>query len=882
MAAFLQKSDPWIENTFVHACSFATVRQAAAHAATQPQEEEEFFDSQQEWEQTENTIPAGLLPSQPTENAHNYYTDSPSRQSKIVQITCRGGSGWDGSIVHANRDSCPPYVLLHDGRYSAVAFLSDKAMASIGMIISNTTMDNRGENAVKRRRKRNKTGLAYDSDHSSTMSTMHNRAERAARRAALNGYNITLRNKSLVCITHYTISTIKQCCSSQHRTAVLNSLDIPSNMQQQLQSQLNLGLFMCVYLQGPITVIGGENQGLIGNSVDVHCSVRVRQALKDLDAIAKDENGCDSYSKLMQTLEACHCFYMERAQRKMDRDNEGTVSDSFLVPSWPWESRLKSDSAHHENAAVVQGSVAQFMIGNEGDVDGDQVNGLELDHILGSHPEEDEDTGNQVDVGRTSTGTVLVHWGVGEDASYDNMHESNKNDSFQKKGSENIGETKIEAESSSTAGFQQGDAAELFNNYQYLDDVLDFSQEVGAYLDCENDGGIGRTKANSEKGQASKVVNASEILNAPSGDSSTTQSKERIEKQTSGNAVSFVGIDQMINNESDVESDNDISECPHEFLTQAESASKDAAEIHLDSKRHSSAELTSDGKSGPQSPSSPIKHVEGDHDSEGHSSPDSKSDANQEKSFDIEFMDTQVSITFSQSHNPQEQFSSDEHLVDSQGPIWTKRRVKSRKSCKAKKNRVRYSQVPVESQVPAMSQHKSPSNTGTAGRGKAFESAPKTLEVQMTNSTCVRYDSDDSDSWMKVQKIKPKDKPKRNPSVSQLRSQIAGEQSEEKTNLPAVDGAHVFDCGQDESVAHTQNELFQDQESTPGRNNHHARFDNEDTSIAATSTDSERLIDRHTSSGTDNPEAIASERNKAASQFDMDRFLMRAKRLCKP
>lgn len=776
MAAFLQKSDPWIEDTFVHACSFTTVRQAAAHATTQPQEEEEFFDSQQEWEQTENTIPAGLLPSQPPEHSHTYYTDSPSRQSKIVQITYRGGDGWDGSIVHANRESCPPFVLLHDGRYSTVAFLSEKAMASVGMMISNTTMDKTGGNCIKKRPTRNKAGLAYDSDHSSTMSTMHNRAERAARRAARNDYNIILRNKSLVCITHYTISTIQQCCTSQHRTAVLNSLDIPSNMQQQVHSQLNLDLLMCVYLQGPITVIGGENQGLIGNSVDVHCSVRVKQALRDLDAIAKNENGVDSYWKLMQTLEACHCFYMERARRKMDRDNEGTVSDSFLVPRWPWESRLKSDSLHHEKAAVVQGSVAQFMIDNEGDVDSDQVDGLELDHILGSHPEEDDDTGNQAVVGRTSTGTVLVHWGDGKDVGYDDdKHESNKNDTFEKKGSENRVERKIEAESFSSAGIQQGDAAELFNNYQYLDDVLDISQEVGANLDDENekDGGNGSTKTNTEKNQACTVVNASEII-ASSGDFSSTQSKERIENQTSGTTVLFVGIDQMMNNDSDVESDNDISECPDQFLTQAESVSTDVAEIYLDFKRRSSADLKWDGKSGPQPPSSPIKDVEGDPDSEGHSSPESKSkgNANQETSFDIEFMDSQVSITFSQSH-PEEYVSADEYHVVSHGTKFAKRRVKCHNSGKAKRNQVHHSQVPVESQIRAVYHRKSPSNTGTAWRKKAFKSAPNTLDVQTTNYSNMMYESEDSDSWMKVQKIKRKDKTKRNPSVTELRSQIA-------------------------------------------------------------------------------------------------------------
>lgn len=71
--------------------------------------------------------------------------------------------------------------------------------------------------------------------------------------------------------------------------------------------------------------------------------------------------------------------------------------------------------------------------------------------------------------------------------------------------------------------------------------------------------------------------------------------------------------------------------------------------------------------------------------------------------------------------------------------------------------------------------------------------------------------------------------------------------------------------------------MIQNKESTPGQNNHHASFGNGDTSIAATLTISERLIDRNTSSGTDNSETIASELKEVVRQFDMDQLLMRAK-----
>jgi len=624
MASFIQKSDPWIENTFLYSCSFSNNDQHPLHYDTRDShgytkeyeendnntmhQEPSQFDSQQ-FECTENTIPSGLIDSQPdglqgvvgggieSNNNNNnsvVVTPPPSRQAKIVQIIHRGGSGWIGKSVvgkatvrgSTNRtitaaaaddgDHCPPYIILHDGKYSTVAFLSREAMESVGL---DTTLfgldriknhDNSGAAGeesspikTRTRRGRAKKTLGHKadesdagdiSDASSVTSTMSSRAERSARRAkqplsstAINSNKVTLRDKSLVSITHYTVSTVLQCCSSSniHHNRVLNSLDIPSNIQKQLHNQLHSHLFLCLYLQGPITIIGGENQGLIGNSVDVHCSVRLRQLLRDHDdggvGDERGERGGRSHETLLEKLEACHLFYQNAMKKKVGlqqqqrgslmcwgsdvsedvgqgrggkkrlhgkRNNKGKTSrrkgengSNFLVPDWPWTSRLDSVPSNITAAEHSPGNVDQLLGGG-------------LDDMLGSHPDEYEtESPSKRTAGRASTGTYLAQWDLIDSDDEEGKEEGAGNDGGEKATGDEV---------------QQGDAAALFENVDYLDEILDFSSESEA---------------------------AAETLEKSNPPDDDAEDDERDEVRN--NTASFVGIDQMIVEEDSEDDDGD-------------------------------------------------------------------------------------------------------------------------------------------------------------------------------------------------------------------------------------------------------------------------------------------------------------------------------------
>jgi len=373
MASFLQKSNPWIENTFTFAISFnPDTEEGFGNNRDTPNnknnnnnnnngEESDIFNSQyynteereesSQYLQTENTIPDGLVGTPEKQKAVgglvggreedelNGITkdviEAPSRQSKIAQVISRGGNfNYYNNTTNNNEElnnnkkkasssnkeeNCPPYLIIHDGEYSTIAFLSPEVCAEY--------TNNNGKIPP---------------------------------------------NKSLISITHYTVSTIYQCCStsfsSTETTTTNNSnnnnnnnnntthLQIIQNLQtnqrtipqpytSQIQNQIqNPKLYTCLYIQSSIIVIGAENQGLINNPIDVHCSVLLRRCLiahemqngrigstgddrqvgqgegggnaNEEDLEEREEKEEHSHNVLITRLEAVHLHYQDLAEKK--------------------------------------------------------------------------------------------------------------------------------------------------------------------------------------------------------------------------------------------------------------------------------------------------------------------------------------------------------------------------------------------------------------------------------------------------------------------------------------------------------------------------------------------------------------------------------------
>jgi hypothetical protein len=655
MAAFLQPADPWIENSFVHAISFQSDSDDHAADASQEQLQQQSESQWQEsqWGQTESTIPSGLLPSQPraTTTDFEYQVVVPSRQAKIIQIIYRGGHGWDGSSVHScasDANNCPPYVILHDGEFSTVAFLSTEAMRSIGMNVN--------DNAGAQKLSTAATNQGYESGSSASSL----RAERASRRAQRNNntakkssniqiqrrlaaQRITLRGKCLASINHYTISTISQCLSynSHHITSVLNSLDIPHDHHKQLSPLKQF--MMCIYVTGSITVIGGENGGLIGESYDVHCSVKVRRALRDFVGQCDDDD--DAYNRLVERLEEVHLYYQNEARDKLLRDNEGTVRKSSFVRDWPWTSRLQKhgavDTGGATGDAIEQGNVTSLLNNDD-----------ELDAVLGDISEGE---GNDEVVGRASTGTVFAQWNI--DGRHEGAAEKRKNNSNDD---------------------NQGNVEEMFNNYEHLEDVIEFTEDPA--LSNNSD---------------SQVEQNTPVRAMAKSDAAREQARDAL--KSPGNAVPFIGIDQMIASQSQDSEDDSDDEFSHQLLTQAETF-ETAAEEMIDS------EPTNDHDNG-----STTKY-------------------------------------FSANENE----PSDNDVNESQFPTRAIKRPPTKKT-NPKSKRSRHSQILIESQfqLPTMAKRKKPSDDESV-----HKNTPKT-----NNSKTKPYslDSDDSDAWMKL-KAKPKRK----------------------------------------------------------------------------------------------------------------------------
>ena len=96
MASLLHKSTPWIEDSFVYACSF----DASRFDDESDEEDNEFNDVEEIMEpSTQNTIPDGLHDDDDDddneggikEGSRKKNKPPPSRGGKIVQIIDRGG-----------------------------------------------------------------------------------------------------------------------------------------------------------------------------------------------------------------------------------------------------------------------------------------------------------------------------------------------------------------------------------------------------------------------------------------------------------------------------------------------------------------------------------------------------------------------------------------------------------------------------------------------------------------------------------------------------------------------------------------------------------------------------------------------------------------------
>ena len=95
-----------------------------------------------------------------------------------------------------------------------------------------------------------------------------------------------------------------------------------------------------------------------------------------------------------------------------------------------------------------------------------------MDHILGTQMEEDDEF--------VKAAKVVVFGRDHDKAVSDQLEEEKVSDGGDEisNGEKNTNEANA-VEFATPAAVQQGDAAELFNNYEHLEDVLEFSQDVG-------------------------------------------------------------------------------------------------------------------------------------------------------------------------------------------------------------------------------------------------------------------------------------------------------------------------------------------------------------------------------------------------------------------
>ena len=586
MASFLQKSNPWIENTFTYASSFDPDTGtgfgggSGCSSNNNVNEDDEdsdanLFDSQYYDEsepQTNNTIPSGLLPS-PDEKkmaaVNNVGNDEfttvpipPSRQSKIAQVITRGGDfeyynklqkQQQANNNNNNRSSsCPPYLIIHDGQYSAITFLSRETIS-------------------------------------------------AQRRIP--------PNKSLISISNYTVSTILECTSFKNKTyqnQIINSLSNSSLLPPQHYSQLkyqvsNTNLYLCLYVQSPITIIGAENQGLIGNPLDVHCSIWLRRVLIAHDAQHgsgggggrgnNNNNECDngergkddnSYNVLMTRLEAVHCYYQDLARRKLNAQqidqqhhHQQQQLQQIMTSSSPAASSIGSPGSIYSASSNTRGgrkrkkkmygkrnnkkksNVDEEVVedvttfGSNGGTRSDSVGGVVIppdwpweSRLMG--PDDYDELGNEYDGGLLDSvqeEDVAEGEGKKDDDDAQNLAEK---ESVAERGS---AEETTEATSAAArnqnhvASIQCGNVIDLFDNFDDVDDILDIEESTDEVV--ANTSSLQREKAPPESTEATADESMA-ISHDAEGQTSQGQDS---------NAASFVGIDDMLVDDSEDDED---------------------------------------------------------------------------------------------------------------------------------------------------------------------------------------------------------------------------------------------------------------------------------------------------------------------------------------
>ncbi|KAL7473749.1 hypothetical protein ACHAXS_014495 [Conticribra weissflogii] len=466
MASLFSSIDPWIEDTFVHACEFDLdtpldpdngqhdnddVQSRNYHEESQ-EIEENFQESQESqstcYNDTQNTVPSDLR-SQPTD----FHVDGrprgalPSRQAQLVQVIHRGGSGWIISGQNGNRNNavdldsqCPPYLIIHDGQYSALAFLSPETMSGLGF-------QNQGDSKSD-----------YSGEKTSESS-----------RIGINVETGPPRNpelpvpRSLIYVSNFTVATVRRCLmpdtcrdqmedlSKKQRDLLSRKLrhfspDIDKNGHSYLSVHVNQ--LLCLYIMGNVVKEGAENQGFIGNSDDVHRSVRLRRALIDherwieekyslsddvIKSLEKDRKEEISHTALLAKVERCHRYYQMSLVKSAKPPSRRTA------PDWPWKSILDENGFPLNDRLKVQhvpGNVEAFLgeNGRSGDI---------LD-IIGK----ENSNRNEHDVGGGRLATT----------------------------------TTCKSNVSSSMPIQHGDVSQLFQNGEDLEEILGLSSESEAFV----------------------------------------------------------------------------------------------------------------------------------------------------------------------------------------------------------------------------------------------------------------------------------------------------------------------------------------------------------------------------------------------------------------
>ncbi|KAK1745730.1 hypothetical protein QTG54_003654 [Skeletonema marinoi] len=907
MASLLQKSTPWIEDSFVYACSFDASRSDEEGNGS----DSDFNDNDEEMEpQTENTIPAGLHDddddgSHDGNNGRN--KPPPSRGGKIVQIIDRGGDPnfyvteqqQQQSDDNNNNDCCPPYLILHDGQYSTIAFLSEEAYNSSMMRQDVASRGTKQPKAIPR--------------------------------------------KSLISISQYTISTIKCCAQhnnkdqhhqpkNDHNEDILPLQlvrpDMPRAHLSQVQMSLNTNLLLSLYLLGPITLIGAENQGLIGNTINVNCSIKVRRVLishmaqfdrvhkehTDVCVNIEEEEEEEDYQHwtMVQRLEACHCYYQLLKERQ-----GGTI------PTWPWESRLvggemdddgakeDNDSAN-DNVGIVDVTVkpatataaiaaspgrVERMIqkyenleellredDNEEEEEDDDADVAEAAAVgdkragrasTGTYlakwdseeeqvEEEEEDVGDTADaIGdkratRASTGTYLAKWDSEEDQEEEEADEETKGNTgeqvqqqhHEEEGEENEKDTNAKKDDTP---IEQGNVAELFDNFDDINDVLDLEEDEPVIAREGEDSTSANAMLDSNKTDDGIDIDNIEGNTEQGEDNETTEENEEYNNNNNtqdDNAATFVGINQMF-----VESDDDEEEAEGEdgeeqapLLTQQEfnvyqdeetepvsdilEPPKEVTESHIplppvEVSKQSSKLSREDGLTREyvesQIPLPPPKDTQSSgEDDDGDIGTESQipvssirnqlnkqsadeSASEDEKDGDDNGTESQIPFLSRRKPHAQSLDASDSEDEESDGDIGAESqipfppRIKQHTESLDRHTDDEEGTYPAESQVPIP--QKQSMKTACSPRKPIADAANIRQSVRPKRKE-IMYDSDDD--WMRIRKVKPTTKPtKRAPRVQ---SQIAGEGSEE--NFPT----NVLDTS--EMSGNNENEAEEEEDNT--------------------------------------------------------------------